>query len=176
MAELDWTVAVRDVPAGGVTIERIATSDERAGLAAALEILGIESLTLKARLRPRAGGRFMLEADLQADVTQACVVTLDPVATRVEGRLEIDFRPADTIEEQAEEELTGSALDEPDVEPIENGVIDLGRIVYEELASRLDPYPRAPGAELERTEAGPGADAAHPFARLAVLKRPVEEC
>jgi hypothetical protein len=36
--------------------------------------------------------------------------------------------------------------DEP--EPLEGDRIDLGEIVAEELALAIDPYPRAPGAEL----------------------------
>ena len=63
-----------------------------------------------------------------------------------------------------------SNIDEPDVEPIVNGVVDLGRIVYEELASRLDPYPRLEGVSLDRTDAGAPVAADHPFARLAGLK------
>ena len=37
----------------------------------------------------------------------------------------------------------------PDVEPIEHGTIEVGRVVFETLSAALDPYPRKSGATLE---------------------------
>ena len=59
-------------------------------------------------------------------------------------------------------------------EPISDGRIDLGPILYETLATSLDPYPKkdgvsfewSQGAEEPRSEAGTS-----PFAALGALKR-----
>src|SRR3546814_17044110 len=50
-------------------------------------------------------------------------------------------------------EVEFTLADEDPPEPFENGCIDLGEIVVQHLAVALDPYPRAPGAELPRSEA-----------------------
>jgi hypothetical protein len=54
-------------------------------------------------------------------------------------------------------------------EPIENGMIDLGRVATDALYLAVDPYPRKPGAVFEPVvEAADPED--HPFAALKALK------
>ena len=54
-------------------------------------------------------------------------------------------------------------------EPIENGMIDLGRVATDAVYLALDPYPRKPGAVFEPVvEAADPED--HPFAALKALK------
>jgi uncharacterized metal-binding protein YceD (DUF177 family) len=165
-----WKVAVRDIPAGGLRLRSEANAAQLAALASELDIPAVERVQLDIRITSRSGGRYVLEGTLSADVVQSCVVTLEPLAGHIACPLVIELRPAETIAEDEEIEAGESLLDEPDIEPIENGMIDLERIVYEELVSRLDPYPRQPGVSLERTEAGSPDAAEHPFARLAALK------
>lgn len=168
---LDWTIALRDIPAGGLALERTATPAERTSLAGELEIVSLENLRILGRIRPRAGGAYVLDARLSAGLVQACIVSLDPVASSVDDALSIVLRPGDDTDTDTQIEASESLLDEPDIEFIHNGIIDLGRIVYEELACRLDPYPRLEGVSLERVEAGDKDDTAHPFSKLAALKR-----
>ncbi len=173
MASLDWTYAVLDVPDGGLAVTRAATSAERAALAAELEILAIERLQIEGRIRSAGEGRYRLDAALTADVTQACVVTLDPVAQRLSIELAIDFVPPQLLPPPIP---TGPDQDdeapEPRLaEPIVNGVMDLGDVVFQEMAAALDPYPRLPDAALDQTEAGPkGPDTTNPFAKLRDFK------
>jgi uncharacterized metal-binding protein YceD (DUF177 family) len=171
MSDLEWTLAVRDVPDRGLTVERAATPEECGRLAAALAILSVEGVRLGADVKPRSGGRFELTGTLTARLTQACVVTLDPVPCEIDAALAIELRPAEALGRDDEIEAGESLLDEPDIEPIENGTVDLGRIVYEELASRLDPFPRAEGATLDQSSAGGGGPEQGPFAGLAALRR-----
>jgi len=107
-----------------------------------------------------------------ADVEQACVVTLEPVAERIEAELSVLLRPAARRQDDALD-IT-DPFDEDEVEEIESGTIDVGRIVYEEIASRLDPYPRAPGADFDwKDEAASESDEEkeNPFAKLAALRK-----
>ncbi|MCP5117117.1 MAG: DUF177 domain-containing protein, partial [bacterium] len=106
------------------------------------------------------------------EVSQTCVVTLDPVVNRIEEDLDILFEP----------ERRGTAA--PDIafdpasdrEPLTGDSLDVGEIVAEELALSLDPYPRKPGIA---PGIGPGVPTAGdgepprggPFEALAVLKR-----
>jgi len=166
---LHWTHHVRDLPAGGLSAERAVTTEERARLAAELAVLSVEAARLTYRLTPRAGGRIALSGRLSAALTQACVVSLDPVPGTLEVDLDVVFVP-DATTPATELEGTSDDLEQPDEEPIENGVLDIGRIVTEELISGLDPYPRAEGAALERADAGDKAPES-PFAALRQLAR-----
>ena len=61
----------------------------------------------------------------------------------------------------------GETPDPP--EPIENGIIDLGRLATDALYLAIDPYPRKPDAVFEPlVEAADPED--HPFAALKALK------
>lgn len=118
-----------------------AAADERARLAERLGIPAIASLVCVFRLRAIPGAVIEAEGQLDAAVTQTCVVTLDPVDQRVADAFHIRFVPA------------GRESDDPDPESpdeiaYENGVIDLGEAAAQQLALALDPYPRSPGAEL----------------------------
>ena len=68
--------------------------------------------------------------------------------------------------DEADDEIVISMDDEsPDL--VEDGQIDLGQYAVEQLALRLDPFPRKPGAEFVQPEE-PGE--VSPFAVLKSLK------
>lgn len=174
MATLDWSEVVAEIPERGTRQRREATVGEREAVATALGILGCERIVVSYEVVPRAGGRYVLDGKLEADVTQACVVTLDPVPQHISARLSVDFEPP-VHRRQAEEEAGGTIdpFSETEIEPIEHGQLDIGRIVEEEIASRLDPYPRLADAALDRHEAG-GDAPANPFGGLVELKKRME--
>jgi uncharacterized metal-binding protein YceD (DUF177 family) len=153
-----------------------ATDAEMASIAALLGLISLEGLRLSYRLQRGTEGRVLLSGRLNAHVAQTCVVTLEPVESDLDSPVDIEFWPEEAVEQLAktEDELGGAgALDWP--EPIREGSIDLGPVVYETLATSLDPYPRKEGASFEwshdeATEA-PGPRSG-PFAALARLKRP----
>ena len=181
MTVLDWTHATFDVPEKGLSTQRSATPQELLSLQKALEILSCDALEVHYRIKPAGGGGFKLEGRFEVRVTQACVVSLEPVPDRITGEFAVEFRaeagarPAEKAERDALAEETVDPFAEVEVETIENGVIDAGRIVYEEIASLLDPYPRAEGTSFDwqdpKAGAGGGAPANNPFAKLAALKR-----
>ena len=72
---------------------------------------------------------------------------------------------ADLVDEA--EESDEEIPDPP--EPIENGIIDLGRLATDALYLGVDPYPRKPDAVFEPlVEAADPED--HPFAALKALQ------
>jgi len=166
---------VADVPKGGTSVEIVADDAERARLAAAYGLICVERLEARLTLRPASGGGIKVRGHLSADVTYACIVTLDPVPGRVEEDIDVRFALAAAPQRRAREDieidLSLDANDDPP-EPIVNGVADLGVLVAEFLALGLDPYPRAAGAELARP--GPDGtgvpDRPSPFAALGSLK------
>jgi hypothetical protein len=60
----------------------------------------------------------------------------------------------------------------PDEEPMENGAIDVGRVVFEELMSGIDPYPRRPDAHFDWSGDGIEETRDNPFAALSRLRKP----
>ena len=81
---------------------------------------------------------------LEAAVVQTCVVTLDPVAARIDAAFE-RFYGYDVLEEEAEGARSEVFLDLSDdlpVEPLSGDLLDLGAAVAEQLALELDSYPR----------------------------------
>lgn len=142
--------------------ERVeASAAERAALARRFGIPGIGQLAAEVALRPEPGGAVRATGRLSAEVTQSCVVTLDPVEQRVEEAVDLRFVPEG-------EESDADDPESPDEVPMTGGVLDLGEALAEQLSLALDPYPRAPGAELP-AEAGEGGRAS-PFAALRALR------
>ncbi|MFC7693413.1 hypothetical protein ACFQY5_31600 [Paeniroseomonas aquatica] len=85
----------RPVPLGtvgqaGRRLALEATPEECAALAGRLGILDLASLTASLQLLPEEGGSVRVEGRLVARLTQACVVSLDPVGQAVDE--EIAFR------------------------------------------------------------------------------------
>ena len=168
-APLPWSYRTAEVPESGLRERREATVQERAAVAAELGLLTIDSLAAEFAIRALGKGRYRMKGTLTAQLTQACVVTLEPVAQRVEDSFDVEFWPAGTLPQDAEDEV--EALTSAEIEPIEHGHIDAGRIVFETLSAGIDPYPRAPGAEFsEPAVPAPDPAAASPFAALKKLK------
>lgn len=152
-----------------------ATKEEMAAVASLLELVALERLAFAYRLVPAGGHRIRLTGKLTASVVQTCVVSLDPVASDIDLPAEIEFWPEGSVvalEKSAEADPGASVLEWP--EPIEDGTIDLGPVVYETLATSLDPYPKKAGVSFEWSQGG-GEEAAlrasGPFAALDKLKR-----
>jgi hypothetical protein len=155
--------------------ETAATEAELAAIARMLELVTLKRLALYYRVERAGGGRWRLAGRLQAGVTQACVVSLGPVEAQLEVPVEAEFWPAALVEElerNAEEGGSQGLLDWP--EPVVDGRIDLGPVIYETLATALDPYPKRPGASFDWSQGRPpeaGEGRSGPFAALAALKR-----
>jgi uncharacterized metal-binding protein YceD (DUF177 family) len=134
-----------------------ATPEECVALAARFGIRELSDFTAKLTIRRVAGGDTVRVAgELEADVVQACVVSLRDVPSHVAGQFETFF-----TEEQVDEE----AEDAPEM--ISNGHIDLGEVAAQYLALELDPYPRAPGVNLAAQLAEVGIkDKPNPFSVL----------
>jgi hypothetical protein len=162
-----------EVPPTGVHVVIEADADARAELARLAEALSVEAMRAELEVKPWGRDGWSVAGRVVADLTQACVVTLEPVATRVDETVELKLVPPEAMaryEEKLDEEGgidVDPALDLP--EPIEDGVIDIGAIVLEHFLVGVEPYPRKPGAEFDAEAAGVGEGRAElsPFAALA---------
>ena len=112
-----------------------------------------------------------MEAEVRAEVTQICVVTLKPFRTQVVEAFAILFQhAAGQAGELPEDDFGDDAI-----ELLESEEIDVGELVAQHMALSLDPHPRAPGAEWRGPGEGPDTantptPANGPFAKLGQLK------
>jgi uncharacterized metal-binding protein YceD (DUF177 family) len=171
-AELAWEHAARDIPDRGLSMQREAAPDELARIARALNLVACNALRAEYAISPSIGGRYRLSGRLSAEVTQACVVTLDLVVNPIEESFDVTFWPPEDI--PAPQSGAVDLDDEPEPEPIVAGQIAVGRVVFECLAATIDPFPRKPGAALDWQEPAPeepgGAKPNSPFAVLSNIK------
>jgi uncharacterized metal-binding protein YceD (DUF177 family) len=164
--EFSKPIDVMRLPAGGGTYALAASAEERAALAVRFALLSLDRLEAEVQLEPAAGGFSRLSARLSADLTQACVVTLEPVASHIEESFSLLYG---TPDDQDEVLLDG---DSETIEPLEGGIVDIGEAVAQQLSLALDPFPRAKSAEIPAVpiESGePRLDS--PFAILAKLRK-----
>ncbi len=165
-------IAVLQIPDTGLHRDIEADKAMREAIA---EVGGLrEVLVASASLdvTPMSGGRFHVEGRVRARVGQTCVVTLDPIENDIDEPIDLIFAPSEQIPEMADlvEEAAESDVEIPDPpEPIENGVIDLGRIATDALYLAVDPYPRKPDAVFEAPVVAEDPED-HPFAALKALQ------
>ena len=169
--ESEFSRTIRVERIGREEIERRieAKPDERAALAERLGLASLDLLQADLRLKRLSRGRIAVEGRFEARLTQLCVVSLEPVAAQIEGEFAVEFVEAGPGPE-TEAVVAIDSADPP--EPIEDGLIDLGEAVVQQLAERIDPYPRAPGADLTWQDEKPAmSEPKRPFAALSALQK-----
>jgi hypothetical protein len=170
--ELAWEHAVQDVPEAGLAVERAASAAERAAVARALDLVACRSLTARYTVARRGGGHIQVSGSVKAEVEQTCVVTLEPLINEVADSFRVDYWPETDMPQPS-----GGAVDmhdEPELEPIVAGRIEVGRVIFQCLAGAIDLFPRKPGATFEPSAASPEVEGStrpeSPFAALARMK------
>jgi len=169
-------IAVAQIPDTGLHRDLEA---DRAICAAVAAVGGLrEVLSVKASLdvTPMSGGRYHVAGYVRARIGQTCVVTLDPMETEIDEPIDQIFAPpdqipqmADLVDEGQENDRSSDAGIPDPPEPIENGIIDLGRLATDALYLAVDPYPRKPDAVFEPLVEAPDPED-HPFAALKALQ------
>ena len=173
---------VRSLKGEAKRVDLEATEPERAAVAAAVGIPAVAALTASLRLMPRAGGLVEVTGDVRAEITQTCVVTLEPFDGAITQPVGVTFAPAtvavplggkfaDLEIDWTPKPVGGNDDQEDPPDPIVDDTIDLGAVALEFMVIGLDPYPRKPGvhfADMVVGENAPPAPSA--FAALARLK------
>jgi len=144
-------------------------------LADRLEVPSIRKLRFEVDLIPTGKSDWRLEARLGATVQQDCVITLDPVVTRIEEEITRTYSERFEFPDAAEIEMPEDDTSEPLPE-----TLDLMDVITEALALSVPAFPRKDGAEIgdaQFTEPGKVAmtdEDARPFAGLAALRDSLE--
>ena len=175
-----WCVEVRSIGETGQSAKLRATADQCASLTRDLDLIDCKSLEVAYKLRSLHRGRYRLTGTINAEVVQRCVITLDPVPATLHDDIDIEFwpegqmtaKPSPGVTQEASDEHNDTAdfdaLGDEPPEPIEQGRIAIGRVVYELVSAGLDPYPRSPGAAFDYADKDDGK--VNPFAALAKFK------
>jgi uncharacterized metal-binding protein YceD (DUF177 family) len=169
-----WSVriAVEQIPDTGLHRDLQAGQAVRDAMSELAGLRAILSASASLDVTPERGGRFHVAGRIQARIGQTCVVTLDPIENDIDEPIDLIFAPPDQIPELADlvDEAAESEEEVPDPpEPIENGMIDLGRVATDAMFLAVDPYPRKPDAVFEPPVVAADPED-HPFAALKALK------
>lgn len=144
---------------------------DRAAISEALGVQALRKLRFAGALSPVGKTDWALQAELGATVVQPCVITLDPVTTRIDETVVRNYAA-----ELAEIDAAEIEMPEDDsVEPLPAS-LDISEVMIEALSLALPAFPKSPGAGLDQTTfSEPGVtpmsdDDAKPFAGLADLR------
>lgn len=152
-------------------------NEEREAIATLLGLSSLDSLRMDYTITPLANDRFGMSGRFVAELSQPCVVTLEPVSEVIDEAIEAELWPSEQIEdtgapEAAEDEPAEQALpDEPPI-PIVAGKADLAAYAIEILSTTMTAYPRKENVEFDWQDpaSGPEGRALGPFAELGKLK------
>jgi hypothetical protein len=150
-----------------------ADAEQRAAIAKWAGILSLEKLETQVEIAKLAPNRFGLQFRVRAEVTQACVVSLEPVSASLERSFQRELLFVGTGRHGQAAGVPDVVLDadlEEGPEEIDSLHIDLATPVLEEFALSLDPYPRRPGVEFA-PKSGDSEPGESPFAVLKALKQ-----
>ncbi|MDP3279303.1 MAG: DUF177 domain-containing protein [Deltaproteobacteria bacterium] len=164
---------VRDIPDAGLDLE---VSLDASWLRKAFEDSTVEPATDPA-------GTLMLRLDLSGDdvifnvrgkaaVTFQCVRCLEPLAGELYCVTSLLLEPAGSAkhrahDSEAEVELTAEDLDR---DTFENGIIDVGHWVREQLLVEIPPHPKHANCEAPRWSDAEKTRSTSPFAVLEKFK------
>lgn len=150
-------------------------SDGRKALARIIQVLQVKKLRFDGVLIPTGKRDWRIEATLGATISQSCVISLDPVTTRIDEVITrsyiSDFERRDDASEKSEDEMIAD-----DTTDQLSEILDLIDVIAESLILIMPAYPRKDGIEAEVigvTEPGKSVmtdEDARPFARLAALR------
>ena len=167
LPELPFSEPVRlHLVAGGVKRTLAPDAAARARIVKALDLASLDAFTADMELAPSPAG-WRLSGRVRASLAQTCGITLEPLSLEIDAAFVLTL--AEAVDEESDEIVITIDDESPDL--IENGQIDLGQYAVEQLALRLDPFPRKPGAEFVQP---PEPAEISPFAVLKQL-RPSDE-
>ena len=168
-----YRIRVGHVSHNAIEVRIEADERERTALAGLWNILGVKALSAELKVRRWKKDGVKVIGSVHAEVTQACVVTLDPVDEVIDEEIEEIFVPEGSSLARIPANDSGEIIvdpDGPDLPELFSGdEIDVGAFVAEMVAMALDPYPRKPDTQFAGHIESDGGDDRRP-SPFAVLK------
>ncbi len=167
---LSRVMRVDALPQDGQTVTIEATPAEREALASFFKLPAIGVLTATLRVEPWGRGGARVTGAVRGELTQICVVSLEPFPATVDEAVDVRFAPEAAVDSKPPTKEAVLLPDEDEPDPVIDGKIDLGALAQEFFALGLDPYPRKPGVAFEQGAESAPADS--PFSALAERTKP----
>ncbi|MFC6489929.1 YceD family protein [Nitratireductor sp. GCM10026969] len=166
---VSYPLRVNRLPEKGTTVTIEADSAQRAALARLHDLLSVERFRAELTVRPWKAGGVRVLGRVEADIMHSCVVTLEPIAGRIDEDIAATFVPEGSRLARVEHEGGELVLDpegEDPPEPFIGDSLDIGALAEEFFVLGIDPYPRKEGVKLDPPEEEAPAKAdAGPLAR-----------
>lgn len=149
---VSFTASVTRLPQKGMPIVIEADQRQREALAAAHRLVSVERFRAELLVAPWRRNGVKVTGRVEADITQECVVTLDPLHSRIDEAVDGLFLPEDSklarlgFEAGGEIHVDAEGPDSPEI--FSGDTIDVGALAEEFFGLGIDPYPRKPGATL----------------------------
>ncbi len=178
--ELSLDVKVQVLPTNGLRIKLEPTSEQLKLMVKVADIVSIERFVAELEFRRWQKKGVSVKGKVFAQITQQCVITLEPVSSEVNEEIDRIFVPPGskylkpTFDDDGELVLDYDGRDEPEL--YEGTTLDAWEIAMEHFTLGIDPFPRAEGAELEELglaeEVETEDEKISPFAALKDLYKP----
>ena len=154
----------------GDVVTFAADDAQREAIARWAGVLSLQRLDVTVTIKKLGPVRFGLDFKLGADVTHACVVTLEPAPAKLDHSFHRELHFAGPIRgkpgAESHPDVVLDSDEEEAPEEISSLHYDLAAPVLEEFVLSLEPYPRRPGVEF----APPSDGFQPPQSPFAVLK------
>ena len=163
---VSFDVNVARLPAKGMPVVIEADPRQRIDLAKVHGVLSVERFHADLHVSSWKRNGVKVSGTVEADITQECVVTLEPVQNHIRDEVSSVFLPEDSKLGRQGFGTGGEILldaDGPDSpETFSGDTIDVGALAEEFFGLAIDPYPRKPGVELETALEEPAEPSAAP--------------
>lgn len=167
----DIEVQLDKLPVNGRHIKVEANAEELAELAKIAKVSEVGRFSANMHVA-RVDGAIQVLGKMSAEISQPCILTLDPVLQRIEEELTRVFLPK--TKEMIENAPGSEAYIELGPEEVpdyyEGNCLDLSAFLLESLGLSIDLYPRMAGAKLSKEQAGDNPEELSPFAVLKSLE------
>jgi hypothetical protein len=153
---VSFVANVGRLPQKGLPVVIEADAAQRAALAREHELLSVEKYRAELLVAPWKRNGVKVSGRVEADITQACIVTLDPVEARIDEEVEALFLPEASklgrqgFEGGGEILLDAEGPDSP--ETFSGDTIDVGALAEQFFGLAIDPYPRKQGVSIEAVD------------------------
>ncbi|RWM06251.1 MAG: DUF177 domain-containing protein [Mesorhizobium sp.] len=150
---VSFVANVARLPQKGLPVLIEADERQRAALAAEYDLLSVERYRAELLVASWKRNGVKVSGRVEADITQSCIVTLDPVAAHIDEPVEALFLPEQSklgregFEGGGEIVLDADGPDSP--ETFSGDTIDVGALAEQFFGLAIDPYPRKTGASLD---------------------------
>jgi uncharacterized metal-binding protein YceD (DUF177 family) len=171
-AAISHRVSVARLPQAGMPVILKADEKELRRLAKAFDLIDVSSFTAEMLVKKWRKDGVKITGIVKADITQSCVVTLEPLKANVSNDIDAVFVPENSKLSRPQISGEGEIIidfDGPDLpETFSGDTIDVGALAEEMFGLAIDPYPRKEGIDFEFQDAGAAQveKKPSPFAKL----------